>query len=157
MATVQPPPKLMRSFLIPFAGGDIVLPNSLVVEVLPFATPLMLENAPPWVVGAMLWRARTIPLASLGRLLFDKNPSTGGHARIVVVNALGNNPKLLNYGLLAIDAPRPINLQRSDIGLDEEAAKPNEWMWSRVRVKNQPAVIPNLDAIEKALALLIRA
>ena len=36
----------LRCLLIAVQGGQVILPNSLVVEVLPFATPLQIEAAP---------------------------------------------------------------------------------------------------------------
>jgi chemosensory pili system protein ChpA (sensor histidine kinase/response regulator) len=60
-------PSNLRCLLITVQGGQVILPNSLVVEVLPFATPLRIEAAPHWVVGAMLWHNLTTPLISLGR------------------------------------------------------------------------------------------
>lgn len=151
----------LRSFLIPFPGGQAVLPNSLVVEVLPFATPLKIGGAPPWVVGAVLWQARTTPVVSLGRLLGDEDSSGGGHARILVVKALGGDPKLSHYGLLASGAPHPLSLKCADVVPDEQVTPDEDagrlWLSRRVRVNGEPVVIPNLDAIEAALAPLLGA
>lgn len=60
----------LRCLLITVQGGQVILPNSLVAEVLPFATPLRIESAPTWVVGAMLWHNLTTPIISLGRWFF---------------------------------------------------------------------------------------
>ncbi len=145
----------LRSLLIPFQGGRAIVPNSIVVQVLPFATPLRVENAPPWVVGAMLWRARTIPLVSLGRLIHEADAEPGGsaHARIVVVHTLGDDPNLPNFGILATDIPHLLNnLLRDDVVPDGSAmgALP-EGILNRARIKGEAAIIPDLDAIEVVL------
>ena len=82
----------LRCLLIAVQGGQVILPNSLVVEVLPFATPLQIEAAPHWVVGAMLWRNLTTPLVSLGRLIFRVAPEADLNSRIIFINAVGMNP-----------------------------------------------------------------
>ena len=84
-------------------------PNSLVVEVLPYATPLRIETAPHWVVGAMLWRNLTTPLISLGRLIFRVAPDADLNSRIIIAHALGADSNLPHFGILGTAAPRPLN------------------------------------------------
>lgn len=147
----------LRCLLIAVQGGQIMLPNSLVVEVLPFATPLWIEGAPDWVVGAMLWRNLTTPLVSLGRLIFGVAPDADLNSRIIIVNALGAEAQLPHFGLLGTSAPRPVNLDRSEIQLDPSAAPAGQrGVLSRARYQDQPVVIPDLDAIETELHPLIR-
>ena len=127
------------------------MPTSLVAEVLPFATPLRLEHVPAWVAGAMRWGTRTTPLVSLGRLFFNQSPATA-ISRIIVVNALCGEPKLLSYGLLASGAPHPIDLNRSNIVPDQDAEPcMQEGVLNRVKIDGKPAIIPDLDAIERKL------
>ena len=147
----------LRSILITFQGGTAVLPNSAVVEVLPFATPLRMEEAPPWVVGAILWKSLTIPIVSLERLVYRTDPGAGAHSRIIVVSALGSNPKLRNFGLLGTEAPQLMDLERNDIALHKtgEAAMPG--VSCRVIVKGHEAVIPDMTAIESVLSRLVKA
>ena len=61
----------------------------------------------PWVMGAFLWKAVTIPVISLERLVNRVNPSANSHTRIVVVTALGHNPKLNNFGFSFLGIPVP--------------------------------------------------
>jgi chemosensory pili system protein ChpC len=149
----------LRCLLIAVQGGQIILPNSLVVEVLPFATPLRIEAAPHWVVGAMLWRNLTTPLVSLGRLIFRVVPDADLNSRIIILNTLGSDSQLPYFGLLGTSAPRPLNLQRSEIGLDPEVAevdlrRPGVLSWARYQ--DQPVIIPDLEAIEGVLQPLVR-
>ena len=146
----------LRSILISFQGGIAVLPNSTVVEVLPFATPLRMEKAPPWVVGAILWKTLTIPIVSLERLVYRTNPGGGAHSRIIVVSALSNNPKLRDFGFLGTEAPQLMDLERNDIALHEsKSALPG--VSCRVTVKGREAVIPDMAAIESVLSRLVNA
>jgi chemosensory pili system protein ChpC len=145
-------PQILRSLLITFQGGQAILPNSAVVEVLPFAPSLGIENAPRWVVGAMLWRALTIPLVSLERLMITENSNeTGNYTRIIIVHALGNHPRLRYFGLLGSEAPRIIELERSGISLEINLDALPTGVLNRVSVYGQSAVIPDMDAIESIL------
>jgi chemosensory pili system protein ChpC len=149
----------LRCLLISVQSGQLVLPNNLVAEVLPFATPLQIEGAPQWVVGAMLWRNLTTPLVSLGRLIFRVTPEADLNSRIIVLNTLGADSRLPHYGILGTSAPRPLNLRRQDIQPDPEIPaseinRPGVLSWARYQ--EQPAVVPDLDAIEAVLRPLVR-
>ena len=147
----------LRTLVINFKGGRALLPNSTVVEVLPFATPLRMEQAPPWVVGAMLWRSRTMPLVSFERLVLRTSPGPGAHTRIVVVNALGRDPRLPNFGFLGTEAPRPISLSRDLIGDNPDAEPATPGVLAQVLLDGQEAIIPDMNAIEAVLSRVIRA
>ncbi len=149
----------LRCLLISVQSGQLVLPNNLVAEVLPFATPLQIEGAPHWVVGAMLWRNLTTPLVSLGRLIFRVTPEADLNSRIIILNTLGADSRLPHYGILGTSAPRPLNLRRQDIQPDPEIPaseinRPGVLNWARYQ--EQPAVVPDLDAIEAVLRPLVR-
>ena len=149
----------LRSFVVPLQSGQAILPNSLMVEVLPFATPLKIENAPAWMAGIMLWRARNVPLVSLEQLVYETTPKPEAHTRIIIINALQNDPRLSYFGLLSKDAPRLINLERTEITLEQvtqlQPSRIGVLNW--VRVKEQVAFIPDMDAIEAVLSPLMRS
>lgn len=152
-------PSKLRCLLITVQGGQVVLPSSLVAEVLPFATPLSIENAPHWVVGAILWRNLTTPLVSLGRLIFRVPPDGDLNSRILVINTLGADRRLPHFGILATSAPRPVNLQRQEIESNKDVAEadlrlPDVLSWARYQ--NQPIIIPDIEAIEAVLQPLVR-
>lgn len=149
--------QVLPTLLIPFLGGQAILPSNTVVETLPFATSLKLENAPPWVVGAILWQARTTPLISLEYLLDGEDPGLHGHSRIIMVHALGNNPKLPHFGFLGTGVPRPLELKREAIELDGPVGLAPDGVLRRVLIDDEPVVIPDMDTIEAALAGLVRA
>jgi chemosensory pili system protein ChpC len=159
MDTVMEASPNLRCLLMNVQGGQALLPNSLVVEVLPFATPLRIEAAPHWVVGAMLWRNLTTPLVSLGRLIFRVSPDADLNSRIIIVNTLGTDSRLPHFGILGTSAPRPINLQRADLEPDPEVGEsdsdlPGILSWARYQEK--PIIIPDMEAIEAVLRPLVR-
>ncbi len=157
MSSVMLDAQILRTLVIPFQGGQAILPNSTVVQVLPYAKPLRLENAPTWTVGAMLWRARTIPLISLGRLVDPFLIESEESSRIVVLNTLNQRPKLSNIGMLCTEPPRLVNLTRMAINVDLEAGPQPYGVLRWVKVHSQIAMIPDLDYIETQLAPVMRA
>ncbi|HNO60057.1 MAG TPA: chemotaxis protein CheW, partial [Plasticicumulans sp.] len=79
------PDRELRCLLIGFAGGRLLLPGSMVVEVLPHATPLRVAEVPRWVLGSLLWRARTVPLLAIEPLVTGQPAAPGPRSRIVVL------------------------------------------------------------------------
>ena len=149
----------LRCLLISVQSGQLVLPNNLVAEVLPFATPLRIEDAPHWVVGTMLWRNLTTPLVSLGQMIFRVTPEADLNSRIIFVNTLSADSQLPHFGILGTSAPRPINLQRHELQPDTEIptsdlSRPGILSWARYQ--EQPVVVPDLEAIEAVLRPLVR-
>lgn len=149
----------LRCLLIAVQGGQALLPNSVTVEVLPFATPLKIESAPPWVVGAMLWRNLTTPLVSLGQLIFRVPADADLNSRIIIVNTLSTDARLPHFGILCTSAPRPINLQREELTTHQEVDAqdlelPGVLSWARYQ--DQPVIIPDMEAIEAVLQPLVR-
>jgi len=149
----------LRCLLMTVQGGQVLLPNSLVAEVLPFAMPLQIEAAPHWVSGAMLWHNLTTPLVSLGRLIFRVAPEADLNSRIIILNTLGADSRLPHFGILGTAAPRPLNIQREDIDFDLEipdADRNRPGILSWAHYQDQPVVIPDIDAIEAVLQPLVR-
>jgi chemosensory pili system protein ChpC len=148
----------LRCLLATVQGGQAILPSSLVVEVLPFATPLSIETAPHWVIGAILWRNLTTPLVSLGRLIFRVPPEDDLHSRIIIVNTLNADSRLPHFGILATAAPRPINLQRGDLQSNPAVQEADLHLpvLSWARYQDEPAIIPDIETIEAVLQPLVR-
>ena len=146
----------LRCLLITVQGGQVILPNSLVVEVLPCATPLRIESAPTWVVGAMLWHNLTTPLVSLGRWIFGVAADADLNSRIIIVNTLSADSRLPHFGILGTSAPRPLNLQRHEIiqhSATTEPQHPGVLSWARYQ--DQTVLVPDMDAIEAVLQPLV--
>lgn len=149
----------LRCLLITVQGGQVILPNNLVAEVLPYATPLAIEMAPHWVAGAMLWHNLTTPIVSLGRLIFRVRPEADLNSRIIIANTLGTDSQLPHFGILGTAAPRLLNLQRKDLDIDPnipEADRNRPGILSWASYEEQPVVIPDMDAIEAVLQPLVR-
>lgn len=147
----------VRAFLLPFKSGHVLLPHSSMVEVLPFATPLTMENAPSWVVGTILWRALDVPLVALENLVLNIQPELDSHTRIVMVNTLNTHADFPYMGLLGTDAPRLVNVNYDEITRTDP---PSEYTGSGVlswtQFKEHVAIIPDMDAIETVLSPLMQ-
>ena len=58
---------IIRGVLIQVAEARLLLPNATIAEVLSYAAPEPLENAPDWLLGRIRWRGWQLPLMSFAR------------------------------------------------------------------------------------------
>src|SRR3546814_15165996 len=57
----------IRGVLIQVGGARLLLPNATISEVLSYADPEPVENAPEWLLGRIRWRGWQLPLVSFWR------------------------------------------------------------------------------------------
>ena len=140
----------VRGVLIPVTGGQVVLPNATVAEVITFGNPREIEGAPPWVIGALTWRGWRIPLFSLSILSGQTAEENMTGAKVAVIKGLGGNPRLPFLALVAQGFPRLTTLRPDNLNVLEGEETP-AGVASIVSINDERAFLPDLDAIEGLL------
>lgn len=148
----------LDAVLLPVDSAQILLPAAALIEVLPYAPTLALENAPPWLVGTLLWGAATAPLVSLDALFTGVNPRTIAHRRIVLLQAPTAHPRLHYFGFLTIAPPESLSITRDDLVYESHTSDLPLGALCRVRwvEGERSALIPDLDALERMLLKMLR-
>src|SRR4029077_11489982 len=126
--------------------------NATMAEVITYATPEQIENAPSWLLGRLTSRCWRLPLFSSSMLSGMAAEENVGNAKVAVLKALGNNAKLPFVALLAQGFPR-LTTVTPDLLIptgDESAHPPG--VHGHVLVRDDQAVIPNLGQIEGMIA-----
>lgn len=146
----------IRGVMITVTDGRVLLPNATVSEVITFALPEPVPNAPNWLLGRIRWRGWRLPLISFARLAgyADKEGELG--AKVVVLKALGGNPKLPYFAMLTQGFPRLVTVAADTLLIDAEAeldsAGLRPGVLNPVLLRDDPAVIPDLAQIEALIA-----
>lgn len=140
----------VRTLIIPLAGQNLLLPNVAVAEVIPYIRPRAIAGAPEWLLGAISWRGLNIPLISFDRLHGQDSAGTLAQARIAVFNSVQADSGLAFYAVVTAGIPQ---LKRVNAeALQEVAGDAADGILSRVKVGDIQAVIPDLAALESAVA-----
>jgi len=143
-------PSDVSCLLIPLSTGKLVLlPNSTVAEVLPVLSFHEEEEGPEWRIGNLDWRGLSIPLVSLELINGEAWNQTEAVTRMAVFNGCLDSEALPFYGVVTQGIPRLLRVSSQGVTVREGEPLAAEDML--VLVNGEPAVIPNLAAIEQLL------
>jgi len=140
----------IRTLIVPMQDRNLLLPNVAVAEVMPYTRPRAIDDAPEWLLGSISWRGKNTPLISYDRLNGIDTGKGLTQARIVVFNTVQRNSGLEFYALVTAGIPQ---LRRvNPDALQEISGDVLEGALSQVQIGEIQAIIPDLDALETAVA-----
>jgi len=150
-------PREIRGVMIPVTGGRVLLPNATVAEVISYAQPELVPNAPVWLLGRLSWRGWRLPLFSFPMLTGQVAQEAYTNARVAVLKSLGGNAKMPFLALLAQGFPRLTTITPDSlIPTGDENAHPIG-IRAEVLVRDDRAAIPDLGLIEGMVAEAVAA
>ena len=147
----------IRGVMIQVAGGRLLLPNATIAEVMSFADPEPIEDTPDWLLGRIRWRGWQLPLIAFARLSGIAEEQGGFGSKVIVLKALGGDPKFPYFALLTQGFPRLVTVSRdtlvTDTSIDE--ALP-EGVQARVLLNENEALLPDLEHVELLISQALR-
>lgn len=138
----------IRGVLIQVEGDRLLLPNAVVAEVLSFSAPDPVEGAPNWLLGSIRWRGWQMPLVAFSRMAGIAEEQGGLGSKVVVLKALGGNPKAPYFAVLTQGFPRLVTVPREQLQPQEEAEPLPDGVLARVMLREDSALVPDLARIE---------
>lgn len=151
----QPLPREIRCVLVPAGDLRLLLPNATVAEVITLPTPEPVEDAPEWLLGRIAWRGWRVPLVSFAKLAGAGEGDPDLAVRVAVFKALGGNPDLPFIAVLTQGFPRLTTLNAELIIPTHDGTALPDGVRAQVLVRDDVAVIPDLEAIERQLTGLL--
>lgn len=141
-------PDSIPALLVPMHGRPWLVPNIVVAEIIPLRQPDRAGKGPDWLLGWLNWRDEMVPLISFEKLNESGSVSIGQDARIAIINTVTGAARF--YAVVIHGIPRQARIEPED--LVEEPMQPGPAECSYVQLGGDLAVIPDLDAIERAIA-----
>ncbi|MCR6663091.1 MAG: chemotaxis protein CheW [Luteimonas sp.] len=145
----------IRGVVIQTESARLLLPNATISEVLSYADPEPVENAPAWLLGRLRWRGWRLPLVAFGPLAGLGNEQGGLGSKVIVLKALGGQAAMPYFALLTKGFPRLVTVSRD--ALVEEAGDVPAGVRARVTFNDETAFVPDIDGIEDAIREAIAA
>ena len=144
------PQRDIRGVLISVSQGRLLLPNASVAEVITFSDPEPVEHAPAWMLGQIRWRGWRLPLLSFSRFAgWSKEEGQIG-AKVVVLKALGGNPKLPYFAVLSQGFPRLVTVSTAALSETARQGLP-AGIHSTVMLNDEAAAVPDLAGLERLI------
>ncbi|HWU77999.1 MAG TPA: chemotaxis protein CheW [Rhodanobacter sp.] len=147
----DPLPREIRCVLVPVGTLRMLLPNATIAEVITHSTPEPMAGAPDWLLGRIAWRGWQVPLVSFTQLAGAAEGDTDLSMRVAVLKALGGDPKLPFIAVLTQGFPRLTTLNAELILPTHDGSELPPGVRAHVLVRDDVAVIPDLEWIEAQL------
>lgn len=146
----------IRGVLIQVAGARLLLPNATIAEVLSFADPEPVPNAPDWLLGRIRWRGWQVPLLAFARLAGIADEQGGLGSKVVVLKALGGDAKAPFFALLTQGFPRLVTVSH-DALLAQDGAGTLPGVRANVVLNQDAAMLPDLEGVERLIGEALAA
>lgn len=137
----------IHCMMIPAGDETLLLPTSVMMEVLEYSEPSRMDATPPWLLGQIEWESRQVPVFSFDALI---NGSEVGEvkrrSRIMILKSLADQGRVPFIGLLMNDLPRPVEVNEKEISATGDDKK-SLGVFSRVHFDEEEAIIPDMDRL----------
>ena len=146
--------RTVRCLLIPLGGEPSLLPSTAVAEVVPYKPVERPRGSPEWFLGWLDWRGIQVPMVSLEQAWRQPEPADGANTHVAVLNTLNGTPELPFIAIRTQGIPRLLQV-------DKTGATPRRPPHAlpltllSVQVNDTPAVIPDLDGLERMVLPLV--
>lgn len=151
----HPLPREIRCVLVPVGHLRLLLPNATIAEVVTQSKPEPVANAPHWLLGRISWRGWRVPLVSFTQLAGTEEGDAELSVRVAVLKALGGNPAMPFIAVLTQGFPRLATLNAELIIPTHDGTPLPPGVRAQVLVRDDVAMIPDLEWIEDELTRLL--
>ena len=142
----------VRGVLLPLHAGQLLIPNMLMPEVIGYREPDEIpKGAPDWLYGIVVWRYFSVPLVSFDALLGAPEQDIGHRARIALIKTVSDAGSRPYTAFLIQSIPRLVTVTEDSMAVIQSDGETNPLLAHHVRINDQDAWIPDLDALERSL------
>lgn len=132
---------------IPAEGETLLLPTSVMAEVVDYSAPLPMESAPPWLLGYIEWENRQVPVFSFAALINGSAVGkVGPRSKIMILKSLAGSGRVPYLGILLAGLPHPVAVKAEELEQTGDEKK-SLGVFSRVRIGEDDAIIPDIDRL----------
>jgi len=138
---------VIHCMLAPTEGDILLLPTSVLAEVVDFQQPSPMVDAPSWLIGQIEWEKRQVPVFSFYALINGGDPGDiSSRSKIMVIKSLSGSGRVPYLGVLLSDLPRMTQVKEFDLEQTGDKSK-SLGVFSRIKLEDQDAIIPDLDRL----------
>lgn len=140
----------VRCLVLPLYGMSLLVPNTIVAEVIDYKPAQSAGHMPEWMIGMLSWRGRNVPVISFERLLGQDTASHNEGRRYIVCNTLNGNPRVPFIALEVQGIPHLTMVNNAMLEQDSEEHR-EPAILANLRLSEESVIVPNIDVMEKML------
>jgi chemosensory pili system protein ChpC len=143
----------IRGVLIAVTGGNLLLPNASLAEVITYSDPEPVQGAPNWLLGRSRWRGWSLPIVSYSRMVGWSQEAPVLGAKVAVLKAVSNLHKMPYFAVLTQGFPRLVTISKD--ALIEHAMSENDLplgVYAQAMFHDDEVAVPDLAAVEVQVA-----
>jgi len=142
--------KQVRGLSIPLQAIRLILPDSMIVQIVTGAEISSMANAPTWLLGTTVWQKRIIPAISF-EVAANQQYDPIEDPRLLVLKSINNIEKMPFYAITLAGIPRPTRASGENMSAVENASLSSPVILNEVLIDGEPTSIPDLDVLEEML------
>jgi len=140
-------PPILHCALAAMEDLALLLPTNAIEEVIEYESPAPVQDTPEWFIGQVEWENRQVPVFSYASLISGSEPrAITARSRIMIIKSLVDSARVPYLGIVINDIPKLMNVQPDQLVHTGDDRK-SMGVFSQVMVKDQPAVIPDLERL----------
>ena len=151
MSAAQALPREIRGVMLPVTSGRVLVPNTTMAEVITYAHPAPIADAPAWLLGRLAWRGWGLPVVAFSELAGITQQEPSENTRVAILKALSGHARLPYFGILTQGFPRLTLVSEDTLESDETEGAVPTGVREQVRVHDEPAWVPDLAMVEELL------
>lgn len=145
--------KEIRTLLAPLTNIYVMLPNSVIGEILTFTSPQPFKQGPPWLLGEIAWHGWQVPVINYERMLRNTSEmKITSKSRILIVKTLSESTQVNYLGLLIQGLPRLKKVTVDTLVEKQTNDLPNS-VFSEVAIDDLQAVIPDIGDLTRIVEM----
>jgi len=137
----------IHCMMIPVDEETLLLPTSVMAEVLDYTPPDSMDKSPPWLLGQVEWESRQVPVFSFSALINNHDPDEiNPRSKIMILKSLSESARVPYLGLVLTGLPRPVVVKEDSLMATGDEKK-SLGVYSRIKIEESEAIIPDLDRL----------
>ncbi len=145
---------VVRCLVLPLNNVSLLVPNTLIAEVIDYKAAEATENAPTWLTGILSWRGRSVPVISFERLLGRQAALLNEDRRYVVCNTINPESKIPFIALEVQGIPHLVLVKNEMLEHDSKGHQTEPAVLAHLRLNEESVLVPNMEVLEKMLVHL---
>ena len=142
----------LYSLLVPLAEDRLIVPRACVAEVVRYTKPEQAVGSKNWMLGAINWNGRELPVIAFEGTIDKDIPAITGRTRVVVFYSTTKKIKTGYFGVLTQGFPQLVRVNRDVLRLDSTDGWGAEApVLCRVKMINEFPLVPHLELLEEMI------